>query len=560
MKHPKVSVLLGVLNQESYLPACIESVLSQTFSDFEFIILNDGSTDRTWEIIQDYAKKDSRIRPYSFPKKQGIAVGCNFTVDKAAGEYLARMDGDDIWNPEKLERQIQYLEQHPECGVCFSQADIIDGDGKVVQGADCGFMDQLFAQQNRSQSQWLKDLFCLGNCLLHSSSVIRSSSLKQVAGYRNAFRQLPDFDLWMQLIQVSEFYVLPEKLLRYRWYAQNTSIPNSTGASRTYQEYFQLYLQLFQSMDSALFCQAFSSLFRCQDSSTPQELACEQAFLLLDHSAGELPEAGKLAGLTLLTNLINHEETRELLETKYNFTTFDYVALESDPVFYSTPLHYPDAKLIPNNFTQEATLYYNTKVELTQDKILTQPYSATGKLLHFTFTLPEKDIQILRFDPLEGHPCIVWFFYAEFNGQPLHGEPVGATFQGGWHFSGEDPQIMLSLPQPISGTITITLGISLLDQAEFNLKGENLISVSRVDYLKMQDSLKEQFQQEKQILLNKQADLQHKQDLLQQQLENISLQLQTTTADRDALRTQLDHIYQTKAYRAYAKVRHLFQK
>ena len=72
MKHPKVSVLLGVLNQESYLPACIESVLAQTFSDFEFIILNDGSSDRTWEIIQDYAKKDSRIRPYSFPEKQGI--------------------------------------------------------------------------------------------------------------------------------------------------------------------------------------------------------------------------------------------------------------------------------------------------------------------------------------------------------------------------------------------------------------------------------------------------------------------------------------------------------
>ena len=553
MKHPKVSVLLGVLNQEAYLPACIESVLAQTFSDFEFIILNDGSTDRTWEIIQDYAKKDSRIRPYSFPEKQGIAVGCNFTVAKAEGEYLARMDGDDIWNPEKLERQVQYLEQHPECGVCFSQAEIIDGDGKVVQGVDCDYMDQLFAQPNRSQSQWLQHLFCRGNCLVHSSSVIRSSSLKQVAGYRNAFRQLPDFDLWMQLIQVGEFYVVPEKLLRYRWYAQNTSIPNSIGASRTYQEYFQLYLQLFQSMDAALFCRAFSSLFRCQDSSTPQELSCEQAFLLLEQSAGELPEAGKLAGLTLLTNLINHEDTRKLLENKYHFTTFDYIALESDPIFYSTPLHYPDAKLIPNKFAQEATLYYNTEAELTQEKALTQPYSATGELLHFTFSLPEKNIQILRFDPLEGHPCMVWYFHAQLNEQPLNGEPVGATFDGGWYFFGDDPQIMLSLPQPASGTVTITLGIAPLDQAESYQKGENQVSVSRAEYLNMQNSLKDAFEQEKQVLQNKQATL-------AQQLESMSLQLQATTADRDSLRTQLDHIYQTKAYRAYAKVRHLLQK
>ncbi len=553
MKHPKVSVLLGVLNQESYLPACIESVLAQTFSDFEFIILNDGSSDRTWEIIQDYAKKDSRIRPYSFPEKQGIAVGCNFTVAKAEGEYLARMDGDDIWNPEKLERQVQYLEQHPECGVCFSQAEIIDGDGKVVQGADCDFMDQLFAQPNRDQSQWLQHLFCCGNCLLHSSSVIRSSSLKQVAGYRNAFRQLPDFDLWMQLIQVSEFYVFPEKLLRYRWYTQNTSIPNSIGASRTYQEYFQLYLQLFQTMDAALFCRAFSSLFRCQDSSTPQELACEQAFLLLEHSAGELPEAGKLAGLTLLTDLINHEDTRKLLEEKYHFTTFDYIALESDPIFYSTPLHYPDAKLVPNQlFAREATLYYNTEAELTQEKILTQSYSATGKLIHFTFSLPEKDIQILRFDPLEGHPCMVWFFYAQLNGQPLHGEPIGATLEGGWSFPGDDPQIMLPLPQPVSGTVTITLGIAPLDQTEANLNQENQVSVSRVKYLNMQNALKDAFQQEKQTLENKQA-------ALVQQLEDTSLQLQAATADRDSLRAQLNRIYQTKAYRAYAKVRRLFK-
>lgn len=549
MKHPKVSVLLGVLNQENYLPACIDSVLSQTFTDFEFIILNDGSTDRTEKIIQEYAQKDPRIRPFSFSEKQGIAVGCNLTVSHAKGEYLARIDGDDIWKPEKLEKQVRYLEQHPECCVCFSQAEIIDGDGNPVQGKACDFMDQLFAQPNRSQSQWLLQLFCQGNCLVHSSSVIRRSSLEQVDGYRNAYRQLLDFDLWMQLIQVGNFYVVEEQLLWYRWYAQNTSIRNSVGASRTYQEYFQLYLHLFSTMDSTLFSQTFSSLFRFPNASTPEELACEQAFLLLDHSAGELPEAGKLAGMTLLTKLLNQEDTRRLLAEQYHFTTFDYVSLESSPIFYSTPLHYPDSKLIPNLFSSTATLYYNIDPELKEEKKITAEYDASNGIVQFTFQLPENGVQILRFDPLENYPCLVWFFHAELNGTPLSGQPVNGNFFGAWSFPGNDPQIMLLLPAPASGTVTITMGISPLLQALPQPEQENQVSVSRRECLQMQQAQQEQLQQ---ITLEKEA--------LQQQTAELTQQLQTITADRDALGAQLNRIYQTKAYRVYHKIRGILHK
>ena len=549
MKHPKVSVLLGVLNQEAYLPACIESVLGQTFSDFEFIILNDGSTDSTWEIIQQYAQKDSRIRPFSFSEKQGIAVGCNFTVAQAKGEYLARIDGDDLWKPDKLEKQVAYLDQHPECGVCFTQAEIIDGAGNVVHGADCDYMDELFAQQNRSQSEWLRRLFCQGNCLVHSSSVIRRSNLEQVPGYRNAFRQLPDFDLWMQLIQVGNFYIVQDKMMWYRWYAQNTSVRNSVGACRTYQEYFQLYLNLFQSMNPTLFCSAFSSLFRCPDSNTNLELECEQAFLLYDHSAGELPEAGKLAGMTLLTKLLNQESSRKLLEDKYHFTTFDYVQLESSPLFYSTPLFYPDAQLITNIFSATATLYYNTTMELLPEKALTADYQTADGLAHFTFELPEENIQILRFDPLENHPCIVWFFHAQLNGKTLIGEPVNSQFIGGWSFSSGDPQIMLQLPEAVSGTVTITLGVFPLYTSLTLPDKENQVAVSRNEFLQMQQNLQ-----------NLTDQLQQEKTALETQIQQLTQQLQSTTEDRNALRAQLDRIYQTTAYRAYAKVKHLIKK
>lgn len=528
MKKPKVSVLLGVLNQEDYLSACIESVLAQTFSDFEFIILNDGSTDRTWEIIQEYAKKDSRIRPFSFPEKQGIAVGCNFTVAQAKGDYLARIDGDDIWKPEKLEKQVAYLEEHPECGVCFTQVEIIDGQGKIVHGAECDFMDEVYLQKNRSQHEWLLKLFCSGNCFAHTASLIRRSAYQKVCGYRNAFRQLPDFDLWLQLIQVCEFYIIEQKLLQCRRHKENTSIRDSIGANRTYQEYFQLYLHLFSTMDLAFFSKAFSSLFRFPKASTPEELECEQAFLLLDHSAGELPEAGKLAGMTLLTKLLNQEDTRQLLAEQYHFTTFDYVQLESSPLFYSTPLFYPDSKLTTNIFSATATLYYNTEMELNAEKTLTADYHSANGLAHFTFKLPEENIQILRFDPLENHPCTVWYFHAQLNGQTLKCEPVNSQFIGGWSFSCGDPQIMLQLPGPACGTITITLGVSPFHTPLSTPEEENQVSVSRNEFLKMQ--------------------------------QNLTEKLQAITADRDALRAQLDRIYQTPAYRAYAKVKHIIKK
>ena len=546
MKTPELSVVLDGLSQEASLPASIESVLAHTLSAFEFIILNDGSTDRTWEIIQEYAKKDSRIRPFSFPEKQGIAVGCNFTVAQAKGDYLARIDGDDIWKPEKLEKQVAYLEEHPECGVCFTQVEIIDGQGKIVHGAECDFMDELFAQPNRSQSQWLRKLFIDGNCFVHSSSVIRKNCFDAIDGYRNALRQLPDFDLWMQLIQVSNFYVIQEKWMWYRWHSQNTSVRNSVGACRTYQEYFQLYLNVFQSIPSTLFCDAFSSMFRCGDSSSPQELECEQAFLLLDHSAGELQEAGKLAGMTILTSLLNKESSRKLLEKKYNFTTFDYVELESSPLFYSTPLFYPDSKLTTNIFSATATLYYNTEMELNAEKTLTADYHSANGLAHFTFKLPEENIQILRFDPLENHPCTVWYFHAQLNGQTLKCEPVNSQFIGGWSFSCGDPQIMLQLPEPACGTITITLGVSPFHTPLSTPEEENQVSVSRNEFLQIQQNLTNQFQQ--------------KEITLQTKIQQISDQLQAITADRDALRAQLDRIYQTPAYRAYAKVKHIIKK
>ncbi len=533
MKKPKVSVLLGVLNQEDYLSACIESVLAQTFSDFEFIILNDGSTDRTWEIIQEYAKKDSRIRPFSFPEKQGIAVGCNFTVAQAKGDYLARIDGDDIWKPEKLEKQVAYLEEHPECGVCFTQVEIIDGQGKIVHGAECDFMDELFAQPNRSQSQWLRKLFIDGNCFVHSSSVIRKNCFDAIDGYRNALRQLPDYDLWLQLIQITEFFLIPEKLMQYRWYAGNTSIPDSVGSCRTHQEYFQIYLHIFDKTPLKLFCDSFAEYLRSSIPTCQEELDCEKAFLLLDHSAGMLPEVGRLAALTLFTRLLNEEKTRKLLDEKYHFNTFDYITLESEPLFFTTPLLYPTKQLIKNIQASTASLFYSQNENLDADHCIQAVYRADYGIQRFQFELPEADIKTLRFDPLEGYGCVVWYFQAKLNGKPLLATPENAQQTGVWCFADRDPQIILHLEEPANGSLEIVFGATPLMDIVFQdiTDTDSSVSIS-----------KQRYQQ------------------LEQENQTLQETLDLCTVDRDALRAQLDRIYQTPAYRAYAKVKHIIKK
>ena len=114
---PKVSVLMPAYNSEAFVAEAIESILNQTYTDFEFIIINDGSTDKTAEIIDEYAKNDSRIKFINNHKNQGLIAVLNQGLDLCTGEYVARMDSDDISMPQRFEKQVQYMDEHQEVGI-----------------------------------------------------------------------------------------------------------------------------------------------------------------------------------------------------------------------------------------------------------------------------------------------------------------------------------------------------------------------------------------------------------------------------------------------------------
>lgn len=188
MKNPTVSVLMPVYNGEKYLRVAINSILSQTFKDFEFIIINDGSTDASETIITSFT--DPRIRYFSNSRRLGATKSLNRGICHARGIYIARMDSDDISLPDRLLKQVAYLETNALCTVLATRVNLIDSSGNF-----CG--------------KWADDLRCVtydqirkrlpaSNCIAHASVMLRASIIKKYR-YNEKLRYCQDHELWLRL-------------------------------------------------------------------------------------------------------------------------------------------------------------------------------------------------------------------------------------------------------------------------------------------------------------------------------------------------------------------------
>lgn len=204
---PLISVIMGVYNDEKFLSDAIESVLSQTFQEFEFIICNDCSTDESLPIIKKYMEKDERIILLNNNKNLGLAYSLNQCLEVARGVYIARMDSDDICFPDRLEKELSYMQSHPLCDVLGTSALIIDNQNNVVRE-----FKKFKLELN------LRD--CLReSSLIHPSVMMKKSAINSVQGYsvNSLTKRAEDYDLWCKL--VSNGFVLNninEILLYYR--------------------------------------------------------------------------------------------------------------------------------------------------------------------------------------------------------------------------------------------------------------------------------------------------------------------------------------------------------
>ncbi|TVQ19765.1 MAG: glycosyltransferase family 2 protein [Leptolyngbya sp. DLM2.Bin15] len=210
---PTVSVVLPVYNAERYVAQSIESVLSQTFTDFELLIGDDCSSDRSLDIINHYAAQDARIQVIQNPENYGGGKTRNCLIAQAKGTYVAAMDADDISLPDRLALQVQFLEDHPEV-VCLGGAhDLIDGDGRLLT--------RLHLPE---QDEEIQSLALAGHgSICHPCAMIRRSVLKDLGGYDEAMISAQDLDLWLRLGERGQLANLPDAILKYRLHANSVS-------------------------------------------------------------------------------------------------------------------------------------------------------------------------------------------------------------------------------------------------------------------------------------------------------------------------------------------------
>ena len=190
MTNPKVSVLMPSYNHEAYVGATIESVLRQSYSDFEFIIVDDCSTDGTVEVIKKF--NDPRIRLFVFDKNTGGLGADAKCIAEARGDYIAIICSDDLYMPDKLEQQVRYLDNEPDCAAVFTLPRLIDEDGNYFKDESHPFYT-VFRQPNRTRYEWLNYFFYNGNGLCHPSILAHREVYTEIAKAAPLFVQLPDF-------------------------------------------------------------------------------------------------------------------------------------------------------------------------------------------------------------------------------------------------------------------------------------------------------------------------------------------------------------------------------
>lgn len=196
---------MPVFNGEKYLAAAIESVLAQTFADFEFIIVDDGSHDRSAEIIRAYQARDERIRFIRLERNLGGARARNHAITLSSGELVAIMDCDDVSFPERLEKQVEYLRNNPAIGVLGTGTQAVDED-----------LQPLYPFKLPERHALIAFNLFVGSFLIHPSIMIRRELLESVGGYEPSRRTAVDTELWSRLMWRTRFANLPETLLLYR--------------------------------------------------------------------------------------------------------------------------------------------------------------------------------------------------------------------------------------------------------------------------------------------------------------------------------------------------------
>lgn len=330
----KVSIYMSSYNHANYLIAAIQSVLNQTFTDFELFIVDDASTDHSWSIIQSFS--DQRIRSFRNPVNRNDKEWMRKVVfEMATGEYIAIHHSDNVWEPEKLQKQVDFLDKHADTGAVFTNVRIVDENGEPSKNKG-HFYYSVFDQPNRDRFEWLNTFFYQGNVLCHPSTLIRKKCYEECGFYRNGFAQIPDLDMWVRLCLKYEIHVLPEKLVQFRIPANDQFISGNRPESR-----IRWHFEFLQVLENYLKIPTFQELTKIFPSAMRyyRKKGSDTGYVLARvavETSGQM--TARLFGLNVLFDALNDPERMKRINELYDFSHKDFVTLTAKNDVFSMEL------------------------------------------------------------------------------------------------------------------------------------------------------------------------------------------------------------------------------
>jgi glycosyltransferase involved in cell wall biosynthesis len=523
---PKISVIMPAYNHEKFVGEAIQSVLNQTFQDFELIIVDDGSQDKTLEQIKKFS--DSRIKLILHERNLGAAVAMRTCLENAIGQYIAVISSDDVFLSNKLERQILFLETHPQYSAVFTLIDLIDETGNSYQDRNHKYY-RLFVDKNRNRFEWLNYFFYDGNCLCHPTVLIKKECYDEIGYYDERLAQLPDFDFWIRLCLKYNLYILPEKLLKFRILSneRNTSGDSKESNIRTHNELSWVYENYLEIAT----VQEFLKIFPDVSLNEQQTRSIFIPFLIarLAYSSPHL-HLQKL-GLDILRKSLKDPILRENIQKTFDFSYSDFIKISGGVdslnryVDWNTTLYIDSG----NGFNEHEKLKLNVDFNKSN--------------FNFIFDLSHyPTIKSLRWDPVESQMCeiLIKNIFVKDETFNIHQFDLNSLkFNADYkkldilYFNTLDPQILLQ----IQGKI-----LSLQIQGDWNVfspkqTSQKLWKLLNHKEQKLQDQ-EQKLQDQEQKLQDQEQKLQDQEQKLQDQEQKLQDQEQKLQDQEQKLQDQ----------------------
>ena len=321
---PQITVVMSVRNGARWLSEAVESVAVQSLPDWELVAIDDGSTDNTPAILQEWGQREPRVRVIR-QDALGLVAALNRGLSEARAPLLARIDADDRALPQRFDRQLRHLNAHPEIGLVGSWAQKID-----EHGARRGEL------KPATEPETLARGLMQGNPFVHSSVMFRTDLVRKLDGFRPAFRAAEDYDLWLRMSEISKLANLPETLIEYRWHSENVTNRNAIRQAfsvRLAQRAAQMRRETGKDFADALsappdwrarsadasFYAGDAALYRLLDLADPEIAAPDADFGLLAVCFAELNHAERALAAQAMINHMRSAGREQARQTRRVF-------------------------------------------------------------------------------------------------------------------------------------------------------------------------------------------------------------------------------------------------